>query len=281
MYESNAGLFKALYEGGINADILRMDRPLDLQTLQSYKIVYLPFQIVMRSEVADILKKYVEAGGCVVADARTATIDELDFAYKVSPGAGLDQLFGAERLDWIGAKDYFKVTMNKNGNNTSFGFEGKYFKEKLRLHDNAKVLGTFTHTNEPAVIENRAGKGRAILSAVPLGGSYFNKPGNNVNKLLVNFAREAGVTPDARFMSPDGSFLNLKVHTLNNKVILYVVNDEEKPKSGTLEVNIGNIAVKQVKNILSDKTSPFGQKSETVSIPVKVGKNEIMVFMIE
>jgi len=281
MYESNAGLFKALYEGGVNADILRMDRGIDLKTLESYKIVYLPFQIVMRSEMADVLKKYVEGGGVVVADARTATIDELDFAYKVSPGAGLDQLFGAERLDWVGQKDYYPVTMNKSGNNTAYNFEGKYFEEKLRLHDNVKVLGTFSNTSEPAVIENRVGKGRAILSAVPLGGSYFTKPGNNVNKLLLNFAREAGVTPEARFISPDGSFLNLKVHTLNNQFVVYVINDEDKPKSGTLEVNIGNLAVKQVKDIFSGKNYTFGQKNEIVSIPLKAGKKEVMVFQIQ
>lgn len=281
MYESNAGLFKALYEGGINADILRMDRPLDLQTLQSYKIVYLPFQIVMRTDVADILKKYVEAGGCVVADARTATIDELDFAYKVSPGAGLDQVFGAERLDWVGQKDYYQVSMNKSGNNAAFEFGGRYFKEKLRLHDNAKVMGTFRNTNEPAVIENRYGKGRAVLSAVPLGAGYFDESGSHVNKLLLNLAREAGVTPDARFNSPDGSFVNLKVHTLNNMTVVYLVNDEEKAKSGTLEVPIGKMAVKQVKNILSGNNCPFEQKNETISIPIKAGKNEVMVFFIQ
>lgn len=281
MYESNAGLFKALYEGGINADIMRMDRDLDLKTLQNYKIVYLPFQIVMRRTVADVLKKYVEAGGYLVADARTATIDELDFAYKVSPGAGLDQIFGADRIDWIGQKDYFPVSMNKTDNNPTFNFEGKYFKEKLQLHKNAEVLGTFTNTNEPAVIENRYGKGRAILSAVPLGAGYFNNPENKVNKLLLNLAREAGVTPDARFISPDGSFLNLKVHTLNNMFVVYLINDEELPKSGTLQFNTGNTAVKQVKNILSDKNCPFEQKNETVSIPLKIGKNEVMVFLVQ
>jgi hypothetical protein len=63
--------------------------------------------------------------------------------------------------------------------------------------------------------------------------------------------------------------------------VVYVVNDEEKPKSGTLEVNIGNRTVKQVKNIFSGKDCPFGQKNETVSIPVKAGKNEVMVFLIQ
>jgi beta-galactosidase len=278
MYESNAGLFKALYEGGITADILRTDRPMELQTLQNYKILYLPFQIVMRQEVADMLKKYVESGGTVIADARTATIDELDFSYKVSPGAGLDQLFGAERLDWTGAKDYFPVSM-KNGN--ALTFQGRYFKEKLRLHDNAKVLGTFSGTSEPAVIENRFGKGRAVLSAVPLGASYFGKPENQVNKLLVNFAREAGVSPDARFIAADGSFVNVKVHTLNNKYVVYLINDEDKLKSGTLEVNIGNSSVKQAKEILSGKDYTMGRKNQNVTIPVKMGKKDVMVFEIQ
>ena len=141
MFESNAGLFKALYENNITVDMVRMDRNLDLQMLKAYKIIYLPFQIVMRRGVADMLKAYVRQGGWVVADARTATLDELDFAYRTSPGAGLDELFGAVRPDWTGQKKYFNVKINGENGRPAFEFEGKYFRDELRLTGHAKVLG--------------------------------------------------------------------------------------------------------------------------------------------
>ena len=192
MFESNAGVFKALYEDNIAVDMVRMDRGLDLQALKQYKIIYLPFQIIMRREIADVLKAFVRQGGWVVADARTATLDELDFAYQTSPGAGLDELFGATRPDWIGQKQNFKIRMNAENGQPALEFEGKYFRDKLHPIEKAKVLGSFTDNGEPAVIQNQYGRGMAILSAVPLGASFYDAPGNAVNQLLINFASRIG-----------------------------------------------------------------------------------------
>ena len=76
------------------------------------------------------------------------------------------------------------------------------------------------------------------------------------------------------------TFLGFIIFCLLSGVV-YLINDEEKLKSGTLEVNVGNIGVKQVKEILSGKTYTFGQKNGTVSIPVKVGNKDVMVLLIE
>ena len=278
MYQSNAGLFKALYEKNISVDVLRMDRKIDLQKLKSYKILFLPFQIVMRRKIADLLKEYVKEGGCLIADARTATIDEQDFAYKVSPGAGLDSLFGAKRPDWKGSKSFYKIKMNKEFN--SLEFAGKYFREQLKLYSHAKVLGTFEDGNEPAVIENNYGKGKAILSAVPLGASYYNKPDNPVNKLIVDFCKEAGVRPYAEFSSKDG-FINLKVHKLGNDYILYAINSDNISKNGTIQLSIGNKKIESVNNIISNNKMGFEQNQNILSIPAKFNKNQVMVFYIK
>jgi beta-galactosidase GanA len=280
MYESNAGLFKALFEGNISADFLRMDRGLSLETLKQYKIIYLPFQIVMRREIADMLKEYVRQGGCLVADARTATIDELDFAYKTSPGAGLDSLFGAVRPDWIGQKTYFTVKTHLPGEQ-DFQFEGKYFRDQLQPIDSVTVLGTFADDSTPAVIENHFGKGTAVLSAVPLGASYLDMPDNPVNKLILDLASNAGVTQDARFISDDHEFVSLKVHTFKDKIVVYLINSDDLPKSGTLEINVGKLKVASLKEILTNENIPFKEDGEIVSIPLNVPKKGVMVFFIQ
>jgi beta-galactosidase len=280
MYESSAGVFKALYEENITVDMVRMDRGLDLQTLMQYKVIYLPFQIVMRRKVAEVLKAYVRQGGWLAADARTATIDELDFAYQTSPGAGLDELFGAVRPDWVGQKRSFKVRMDGADDQPAFEFEGKYFRDQLRLTGNAKVLGSFIDNGEPAVIQNHYGDGMAILSAVPLGASYYGKPDNAVNQLILHFARESGVTPDAVFISKNNAFLNLKVHTIDSSLIVYVINSENRPASGTVEIPIDRKEIKSVKDIVSEKEIPFEQKEGKLSIPVEVRENQVIVLLI-
>ena len=281
MFESNAGLFKALFEGDISSDILRMDRGLTLEQLKAYKILFLPFQIVMRQKIADLLKEYVKQGGWVVADARTAALNELDFAYKTSPGAGLDELFGAVRPDWIGHKTYYKVQMNNGNGNKPMEFEGKYFRDQLQLKNNVKVLGVFNDTHDPAVIENKYGKGMAILSAVPLGASYYDNPGNPVNKLIIDFTKNAGVTPDARFISKGNRFLNLKVHNLSNGYIIYIINSESKSKTGSIEMNAGDLKIKSLKNILTDKNIPYRQSGNNLSVPINIKGKQVMVLYAE
>ncbi len=281
MFESNAGLFKAFYEDNITVDMVRTDRGLDLQTLKQYKIIYLPFQIVMRREVAEVLKAFVRQGGWVVADARTATLDELDFAYQTSPGAGLDELFGAVRPDWLGQKTSFKVRMNGADDQPAFEFDGKFFRDQLRLTGKAKVLGTFTDNGEPAVIQNHYGNGMAILSAVPLGASYYGEPGNAVNELLLDFAKESGVTPDASFRSDDNAFLNLKVHIVDNAFILYIINSENRSAAGTIEMDVNGRKIKSIKDALSEQDISFGQKDGRLIIPLEVHQHQVMVLLIQ
>ncbi len=280
MYESNAGLFKALFEGNISVDFLRMDRGLDLKMLLPYRIVYLPFQIVMRRRIADVLKEYVRQGGWIVADARTAALDEEDFAYPTSPGAGLDELFGAVGPDWEGLPTQFRVNMRSGRRGGVRSFEGRYFKDQLRVTGRVDTLGSFADTGEPAVIRNRYGRGVAVLSAVPLGASYHERPGNPVHRCILDFAREAGVTPDAVFRTRGKISPSLKVHILDNDYVVYVIKPEGERTSGTLEMKISSRSVKEVTNILSDRAVAFQNKNGVLSLPVEIGSEQALVFHI-
>jgi Beta-galactosidase len=281
MYESIAGTYKAFYEDNITVDILRMDREINLEVLKSYKILFLPFQIVMRREIADMLKEYVKQGGWVVADARTATVNELDFAYRINPGAGLDTLFGAERTDWVGQKTYWSVLINKNDGDSSYTIDGKYFRDQLHITGKTDVLGTFVEDGTPAVIKHQFGKGIAILSAIPLGASYYGKPENPVNKLLLSFVKDAGALSDARFLSKDESFLDLKVHSAGNTKIVYAINSENHPKAGVIEISAGSHKMKNVKNIIMNESMQFEQHGGILSIPMTIDKQTAQVILIQ
>lgn len=281
MYESNAGLFKALYESNITADVLRMDRHLTPAQLKPYKILVLPFQIVMRPGVAAILKQYVRQGGWLVADARTATLNQLDFAYRVNPGAGLDSVFGAESPDWTAARKYFHVRVDGVRGMRPFTFEGKYFREELRIRPGCKIIARFIDSGAPAIVENGYGKGTAILSAVPLGASYLDKPGSPLKKLMLNFVDEAGVRAHAAFVSKEHAFVNIRVHSLKGARIVYVINSDKAAKAGILNVDVGKLGVKSAEDILSGKRYSFSQVGEEVSLRLNVRPDQVMVFLLQ
>ena len=283
MYESVAGVFKALDEANITADMLRMDRGIDLKALRQYRIVYLPFQIVMRKAVADVLNDYVRDGGWLVADARTAIQDEKDVAYGTSPGAGLDELFGVVRPDWTGQKAWLDVQLTTKEDR--YEFKGKYFGDQLVLKDHTTVLGTFAGTQEPALVEHQYGKGTAVLSAVPLGASYYDSQENPVNRFITAVARRAGAFSDAEFFrSGDSTFsraLMIRVHTAGASTVIYVINEDSLEVAGRLSLAVADTKIRSVTDIVSGGKIAFAQKGQTTEIPMTVASKDVVVLLLE
>jgi beta-galactosidase len=280
MFESNAGIFKALYEKNIGVDMLRADRGITIEQLKNYKIIFLPFQIVMRKNIAELLKEYVKQGGRVVADARTAVIDENDFAYEINPGAGLDELFGVERRDWTGKKGFYKVEMIEKAVYPP-EFDGRYFRESLKLKENVEVIAQFPDDSEPAIVEKKYGKGTAVLSAVPLGASYYGNEENPVDEVIQQFTEEAGVSSNVIFISDSNDFLDIKVHRSGEKRIVYVINSETSDKNGRLEINTGNFKTVSVKDIITGTKFNFELVNNRISIPINVKSYDLLVLLIE
>ena len=280
MYESNAGLFKALFEGNIAVDELRMDLGLSLEKLRQYRVLFLPFQIVIRREIADILKEYVRQGGWLVADARTATLDQFDFAYKTSPGAGLAEVFGASRRDWIGRKGTFAVSMFSRLDSTEYTFDGRYFRDQLAVSRDVEIRGRFSDDGTPAVIAHRFGRGMAVLSAVPLGGSFYADPKNQVHRTILDIVHESGVRPEARFLSSDHSPMDVKVHSFGEVKVVYVINDDEDDREGILEVNTNGLKATQAQNIITDALVPFEQRGDDVRMAVSIPAGGVLVVAL-
>jgi hypothetical protein len=216
-----------------------------------------------------------------VADARTATINEFDFAYRTSPGAGLDEVFGAVRPDWVGQRGSFRVQMKRQNVDSAVEFNGRFFKDELLLKDSVNVLGLFAGTNEPAVIQHSFGEGMAILSAIPLGGSYYEDPSNPVNRLLVEFTVKAGVSSDAQLVSPDPGFVSVKVHAFKDGYFIYVVNSGDKAASTDAQLSVGPSTIHRVKNIVTGQSVRFEQKGRNLSFPVEIKARQAFVFLAE
>jgi beta-galactosidase len=67
--------------------------------LAPYPLVYAPLAVAMSRSTAEALRRYVEGGGHLVAEACTGRIDEHGVASRTSPGHGLEEVFGARGLD--------------------------------------------------------------------------------------------------------------------------------------------------------------------------------------
>lgn len=284
MNESFEGTYKALWDANISVDIVRTDMTVTLDMLKKYKILYLPYQLVIRQNIADLLKQYVAYGGTVVADARTAIMDELDFGYELNPGAGLDELFAARRLDLFAANKAFDVQLISNINSSDlqkgFVYQGFYFHEILEVNKEAEILGVFSDSKGPALVYNQYGKGNAYLSAVPLGGSHYKNTAST-GKMISGLALKAGVIPTAQF-SAKSDGLTVKVHTINNnEMLVYVVNTSDETYLGDISIQNSKTTYKSVKNLIDEQHINFAVENNSIIFNIELTAKKTAVLWFQ
>ncbi len=160
----------------------------------------------------------------------------------------------------------------KSANDSAiYSVEGKYFRDDLVPGNQDDVIGRFADDNAPAVLVHQYGRGKAVLAAIPLGGSYYGNPENRVRKAIVDFAHQAGVWPEARFISSGSSTPSIKIHFTANVKVIYALNYDATEQTGTMEITTGDFVPSTVINVLSDRSVPFqchdGRTNIGMSIP--------------
>lgn len=286
MNESLYGTYKSLFDKNIGVDLVRSDRALTSSQLAQYKVIFLPFQVVMREPVAALLRQYVQNGGTLVADARTATINEIDFGYMESPGAGLSKVFGVRRTDFYGEITEYQLELVENHHfsilSQGMKYSGKYFREKWELDRNTEILARFSDSEEPALTVNAFGRGFAYLSAVPLGGSYYDNDLNQVYQIIQAIATKAGAIPEVVTSTGMASEdLSLFKYTHENLVIIYALNYSDKHLLGEISIETGKATIIEVKNILSEKKLDFRQDGNELRIELDVPPQKVAVLKVE
>src|SRR5215469_3806110 len=174
--DSLLGLYSAFFEENIPVDFVH---PVDVigNRLQQYKILFLPFPVMLSREVAEGVKQYVQAGGTAVAEARLAWNDARGFASDVIPGAGLADLFGArESVIKPADRVLFRTQASAAlpGMPAHTQITGEVFEEELQVLPGGTTLGHFAN-GAPAVVKNIAGRGKAVLIGTFLGLAYYRQ----------------------------------------------------------------------------------------------------------
>jgi beta-galactosidase len=149
--------------GGSGADGLR--RP----SLQRYRLIVLPYPLMMTKEEADALREYVKAGGHLFVEARPGWVNEDGHAEGAVPGFGWTEMTGVRESSIDPGKE-FPVKWG------GAEFTGTSFLEHFALLDSsAKVVAKFAD-GTPAAFEHAYGKGSVILLGTFAGQFNEQKP---------------------------------------------------------------------------------------------------------
>lgn len=209
--DSLMGLYSAFYEQNIPVDFIHPEDVIE-NRLGQYKIVFLPFPVMLSRDVADGVKRYVEAGGTAVAEARLAWNDARGFASDVIPGAGLAEVFAA-RESVIKPADKVQFLTETSaalpGIPTHTAISGEAFEEELEPLNGGTILARFGD-GSPAVVKHSEGKGTAILVGSFPALAYYREHDANVKRFFLSLAQAAGVSPEVEVSAPGASEVEVR-----------------------------------------------------------------------
>ena len=241
MHKALAGYHRMFFERNLPVDVLS-SRELAGRDLQKYKLIVLPYPLMMTNDEAVALQSYVEKGGHLFAEARPGWVNEDGHAEGAIPGFGWTEMFGVRETSIDPAKE-----VQVKWNDTDF--TGMSFAEHFAVLDkNARMVATFAD-GTPAAYQHTYGKGSAILLGTFAGQWNESKP-TAMHPLGAILAQWAGLrAPDLKapalvelreMDSPKGHLIFLFNHAEKPAQIEFV-EDLDRPAASTREIVSGEM----------------------------------------
>ncbi len=243
MHKALAGYHRMFFERNIPVDILS-SRELSGQDLQKYKLIVLPYPLMMTTEEAAALKHYVETGGHLFAEARPGWVNEDGHAEGAIPGFGWTDMFGVRETSIDPARE---VTVKW----ATADFTGASFAEHfLVLDQQAHVVATYSD-GSPAAYKHAFGKGTAILLGTFAGQANEAKP-VSMHPLGGILAQWAGLaTPQLK----GRELVELREMDAPNGHMVFLFNHADRPTSVEFAEDLPK-ATTRVQEIISGQIQP-------------------------
>lgn len=236
IHKAVAGYHRMFFELNIPVDVLS-SRELTKDDLPHYKLIIVPYPLMMTAEEADTLKSYVSGGGHLFVEARPGWVDERGHAEPKVPGFGWDEMLGVRERQLLPGKQ-FDVNWGR------FKFKATGFQEQLEVENKSAKPVAFSADGTPIAYENQFDRGSAILFGSFAGEENYQHPVEKhpLASLLAQWGRlsepklTAGPMVELRQMErPNGRFVFFFNHS--DKTASAEFNRElQRPASGIREI---------------------------------------------
>ncbi|MBL8290317.1 MAG: beta-galactosidase [Bryobacterales bacterium] len=234
--DSLLGIHRALFPRNVPVDYVHIDH-LEPGTLQGYKLVYLPYPLMLPEAAAAPLRNYVEQGGALVAEARLGWSNERGVAANRIPGMGLDEVMGARERDVQTVQAQTAVLEW-----TAAGFAplppgaripGRWYEEALEpSHVNARVAARFPG-GAPAAVLSNFGQGKTLLLGSYVSAAYQAKPTQEGEQFFAALLGWANVTPPLT-VTPEG--VEARLLEAAGSRLLFVFNHRPEAVTAAIEM---------------------------------------------
>ncbi len=271
--DSLTGLYRAFFEQQVPIDFVHPEDVIH-NKLNQYKILFMPFPVMLSKVTAEGIKNYIQSGGTVVAEARLGWNDERGFASDIIPGFGLNEVFGA-REKLIRPVEHPLLTIKGQAQPVP----GAAYEEELEPRPGAHVLGQFAD-GEPAVVANSWGKGKAILIGSFVALAYNAGPSDAAKQFLISLARAAGVSQELEIAGQGTSELEARRMVSGREQLVFVFNHSKSSADSTVSIHLP-WQLGQAHDLFDESSVPFQMKNGRAEFHKNLAAGEIWVFSLE
>jgi beta-galactosidase len=255
--QSIRGAYQAFFDSNIQADFVALD------DISQYKIVYLPYPVMLKEETAAKLRDYVEKGGTLISEGLPAYFGTQGRAGATQPRYGLDDLFGAKETYVEFTPDLLnKLVFEVNG----FKINGSYFFQEYEAVG-GKAVGHYTN-GHIAAIQNRKGTGNTLLIGTYPGAGYYHHHTPESKAFFAGLLKLAGVEPQLR---TDNNTVQARLHTGAGASYLWATNPLRNEAKVTISVGSNGPQFRSAADVWGNREITVGGRRITVTIPPRDG----------
>ncbi len=220
--QSIRGAYQAFFDSNIQADFVALD------DIGQYKIVYLPYPVMLKKETVARLRDYVERGGTLISEGLPAYFGDHGRAGERQPNYGLDELLGARESYVEFTPDLLdNVLLEVNGHR----IYGRYFLQEYEPAG-GRAVGHYAN-GHVAAVENRRGTGRTLLIGTFPGGGYYLHHSAESRAFFRELLKLAGVEPR---LETNNARIQARLHAGPGGTYLWVTNPARDDASVTVTV---------------------------------------------
>jgi beta-galactosidase len=236
---SICGAYQAFFGSNIQPDFVSLD------DIGEYKLIYLPYPVMLKSETAAKLREYVEQGGTLISEGLPGYFGDHGHVGTVQPSYGLDKVFGARETYVEFMPDISdQIAFQLNGAKLN----GRYFRQAYKANGGTEA-GQYAD-GMIAAVQNKFGKGRTLLIGTFPGAGYFLHHDAATKDAFAALLEMAGVTQTAKI---DDALVQARLHRGAGGAYLWVTNP-------TREERTVNIALSQEAGSYSSGEDLWGSR---------------------
>jgi beta-galactosidase len=219
------GAYQGFFDNNVQADWVQLDQ------INEYQLLYLPYPVMMNEASAEKLKTWVRKGGTLISEGCPGYFGDQGRVGVRQPNYGMDQLFGAaeEQVEFM--PDLFQdLSFGWNGSR----IHGGVYKQTYQ-QENGRVTGRYPD-GKPAVVESAYGEGKTLLIGTLPSEAYFRTRSSTNQGFFSEVMQWAGRTPHVRLSNR--SIQARLSRSPSGDMALWMINAQKDSIETTVELSV-------------------------------------------